>query len=202
MRSVKRSQFFLVIFTCVLVLGMSGCSSGTKSTPYTTISASLSPDGSVSRITEFQNRGNLNLQGANFLASTGLEVSSTEKNLYTFIATLPTKTTAQITVHLTPNQKYRPTAEELGSNAVGQSLGAGLTHSLSGTTYNFNLKYFLPQTAFLPLSSDMTPARNISRSIFSRGSRNMRIQPVVFSKTNPGLGIRVADEGGSNPAPW
>jgi cell division protein ZapA (FtsZ GTPase activity inhibitor) len=196
MRNMKRSRIFWVVFTCLLVFGLSGCSSGAKSTPYATISANLSPNGSESRVTEFQNKGNLNLQGATFLASTGLEVSSTDKNLYTFIATLPTKTTAHITVRLTRNQHYKPTVDELSANRAGQSLGAGLTHNLSGTTYNFNLKYFLPQTAFLPLSSDVAPAKTISLSIFTRDSRNTRIRPVVFSKTNPGLSIPVADGGG------
>jgi hypothetical protein len=143
--AMKLNQVFLPALAILLVLVITGCSSGAKSTPSTPISAVLYPDKSVLRINEFQNKGNLSLMGATFLALTKLEVTSSDNNFYNFVATFPTNTKANITLRMIPNQKYTPKAEELIANPGGQILSAGLTYSMTGTTLNLKLAYFLPQ---------------------------------------------------------
>ena len=77
---MKRNRVLSVLLTFLLatIFVISGCKSGAKPAPYATISAVLPPDGSASRVTEFQNKGNLSLPGDAFLALTSLEVTGKE----------------------------------------------------------------------------------------------------------------------------
>jgi hypothetical protein len=194
---MKNNAFLSVLFTFLLaiVLVVSGCKSGTKATPYTPISGELSPNGSASRVSEFQDKAQLSLNGATFLALTRLQVSSTEKDVYKFTATLPTNTPAYITVQLIPDQKYKPTPAELSAASAGQAMKASLTHSLVGTTYNFKLEYFLPKTLFA-LSSELMLPPAISQLTLTQGSGILSNQPAVFRKSSqiPAV-LQVADGG-------
>ena len=64
----------------------SRATSALRATP---ISAVLEPDGSASRVSQFQTKGNLRLAGATFLALTRLESVSTHEDVYQFKVTCP-----------------------------------------------------------------------------------------------------------------
>ncbi len=149
---MKTNYIFLGALVSLLVLFISGCSSEAKPAPSspagtnmaTPLSAVLLPDTGASRVSEFRSKGNLNLAGATFLAAGKLEVNSPAKNLYQFTATFPANTIANITIKLTPNKKYLPTADERAMTGE-QAYNAKLTHAATGKTYNMKLQYFLPQ---------------------------------------------------------
>jgi hypothetical protein len=191
--AMKLNQVFLAVLAILLVLVITGCNSGAKSTPSAPISAVLSPDKSVSRINEFQNKGNLSLMGATFLALTKLEFTSSDKNLYNFGATFPTNTKADITLRMTPNQKYTPTAEELSANQGGQILNAGLTYGMTGTTLNLKLAYFLPQGALSASIDSLKPA--VSPLLVTKSAVPLQYLPVVYRDTSPRYDARIFADG-------
>ncbi len=194
---MKRNKALSALFTFLLaiVLVISGCKSGAKATPYTKIFATLAPDSSISRVKEFQDKGNLSLLGATFLAKTRLEVTSNEKNLYKFVATFPTNSKTDITVKLTPNQKYTPTQEELSANPGSQIFNAGLTYSITGSTYNLKLAYFLPN-GVLPISFDTVLKATLSQLVVTEGAGTFQYQPAVYRKGGPGFDVLQVAEGG------
>ncbi len=133
------------------------------------ISFTLLPDASLNRVKEFRDKGNLSFVGATFLALTKLEVTSSDKNLYKFVATFPTNTTADMIIRMTPDQKYTPTPEEAAASPGRQSYNARLTHTITGDTYQSKVEYFLPN-GVLPVSFDGSLQPALPQLIAIRGA--------------------------------
>jgi hypothetical protein len=177
---MKRILCSLTAFLAItMVVSASGCAA--KQSVET---ATLYPDATPGRIKEFQDRAHLSTAGATFLALTKLEVSSSDKNLYKMVATFPTNTRADITLRMTPNQKYTPTQEELTANPSDQVLNAGLTYSMTGTTLNLKLKYFLPKNA-LAASNGASVKPVVSQLFMTKGAASLPYQPVVYRGMSP-----------------
>ncbi len=105
------------VLTAVLAtsfIGLGACKattapSSSRVTPAvrpTPISAVLEPDGSASRVSQFQAKGNLNLAGATFLALTRLEAVSTHEDVYQFKATCPANTRAEVSLKFVHHGTY------------------------------------------------------------------------------------------------
>ena len=133
--------------------------------------------------------------GATFLASTKLEVTSSDKNIYKFVATFPTNTTADIIVRMIPNQKYTPTSEEVSAGPGGQAYNARLRHSRTDDTYQLKLEYFLPN-GVLPASFGGSLQPAISQLAVVEGEVIPRVQLAKYRKTGTGYDARYVAEGG------
>ena len=133
--------------------------------------------------------------GATFLASTKLEVTSSDKNIYKFVATFPTNTTADIIVRMIPNQKYTPTSEEVSAGPGGQAYNARLRHSRTDDTYQLKLEYFLPN-GVLPASFGGSQQPAISQLAVVEGAVTPQVQLAIYRKTGTGYDARYVAEGG------
>jgi hypothetical protein len=159
------SKLVLAVVLATLLVDLVGCAPKNV----------VKPDKSPSRVSQFQTKGNLNLAGATFLALTTFEVASAKDNDYQFKVAFPTKTQADITLRMIPNQKYTPTAEERALSVPAYQVG--LDHSLKGDSYRVILRYFLPQKA-------LTTASKV-------GTRTALSPKVAFASDSPESGIMV-----------
>ncbi|MCL5317286.1 MAG: hypothetical protein M1503_03335 [Thaumarchaeota archaeon] len=145
-------------------------------------------------MTEFASKGGLSRQGAAFLASTKLEVVSSNKTYYHFVEVFPTNTTADVSIRLTPGQNYTPTPAEL-NNTNNQFYNVKFTYSNTGNTYRFRLEYFVPTKALPPKLVESIKPLSLQESSPQYSSISGD-KITLFQAPSQGNAVNIADEAG------
>ncbi len=143
------------------------------------IVATLAPDSSRARVSEFQTKGNLTLAGATILARTKLDVLKSEKNVYRFVATFPGNMTAGVTIRVTRGGLYTPESGLVATGSTGAAHNATIARSITGNAETLRLSYVLPAGA-VRISSNRVPRQTLARLDSPRGAVLFRLQPVTY----------------------
>jgi hypothetical protein len=146
------------------------------------------------RVNEFMTKGGLTAEGASFLASTKLELASSNKTFVDFLLTFPTNSTVDVVIRLSPNKTFVVTQEAAKSQLSNGVYQAKFMHYNTSEGMRFDLDYFIPDSSISTRQLSIASSQDLSIFLIEIGLPQA-IGLGHFAPLNVGVGTAAVGTG-------